>query len=99
MYVVLILPEHGEVVLVTEFASRREFLAAMGFPDTPAGWCSAIEFERAVFEITDADQVQSILEEVWASMTHHYDACVLQLSLWACAERAAGNPAMRRPGP
>lgn len=99
MYAVLILPEHGDVTLVTEFSSRGEFLAAMGFAETPEGWNSATEFERAVFEITNPDQVQPILEEVWSSMTHHYDACVRQLSLWACAEPAADSIDIRRPGP
>ncbi len=99
MYAVLILPEHGDVSLVTEFSSRGEFLAAMGLEETPAGWNSAIHFERAVFEITSPDQVQAILEEVWASSTHHYDACVRQLSLWACADPVPGKPDLRRPGP
>lgn len=99
MYVVLILPQHGDVVLVTEFSSRREFLAAMGYPETPEGWNSAIEFERAVFEITGAEQVQPLLEEVWASISHHYDACVRALSLWACADPAADRTDIRRPGP
>ncbi len=99
MYAVLILPEHGEVTLATEFSCRREFLAAMGYPDTPEGWNSAIEYERAVFEITNPDQVQPVLEEVWSSITHHYDACVRALSLWASTDPATDPPDIRRPGP
>ncbi len=99
MYAVLILPEHGEVTLATEFSSRREFLSAMGHPDTPEGWNSATQFERAVFEITGPDQVQPVLEEVWSSSTHHYDACVRMLSLWACENPASDRPDLRRSGP
>lgn len=99
MYAILLLPEHGDVTLVTEFSSRREFLSAMGLPDTPRGWKSAIEYERAVYEITGPDQIDPILEEIWSSATHRYSSCANELSNWAHEELPRDRISIRRTRP
>src|SRR5580693_1914318 len=64
MYGVLLLPFHGEPTLVTSFSSRREFLLAMSLEDSAGGWQTAGQYERAVYEIASAAEIEGILREV-----------------------------------
>jgi len=95
MYVVLLVPYHGEASLVTAFDSRREFLHAMNLEDSPKGWAEARRYERGVFEITSAPEIESVLREVSSSFPDYFEACALRIAEWV--ERQGADPA-RTPG-
>lgn len=82
MYGVLLLPFHGEPTLVSSFRSRREFLAAMNLDDTPEGWQAALQYERAVYEIVNAAEIEGILREVSASFPDTFEGCAILIAEW-----------------
>ena len=91
MYGVLLLPFHGEPTLVTSFPSRRELLHAMSLEDSAAGWQTAGQYERAVYEINSAAQIEEILREVSANFPDSFEACAIQLAQWIDSQSAASN--------
>ena len=95
MYVVLLVPYHGEASLVTAFSSRREFLSAMNLEDSPKGWAEARRYERGVFEITSALEIESVLREVSSSFPDYFEACALSIAEWVESQAAE---AVRDPG-
>jgi|SRR5277367_1449129 len=82
MYAVLLVSYHGEPTLVTDFASRREFLRAMDLDDGPGGWIAACQHERAVFEITCAAEVESVMREVSESFPDMFESCAAEIAQW-----------------
>jgi hypothetical protein len=88
MYGVLLLPFHGEPSLVSSFRSRREFLAAMNLDDSPEGWQSAVQYERAVYEIVSPAEVEVVLREVSASFPDLLEGCAMQLAEWVDTQSA-----------
>lgn len=90
MYGVLLLPYHGEPSLITAFASRRDFLKAMGLEDGPRGWAAARKYERAVFEMTSAAEVEAVLRDVSTDFPDSFEACALRLAQWI--ESASEEP-------
>ena len=95
MYVVLLVPYHGEAALVTAFNSRREFLIATNLENSPTGWAEACRYERAVFEITSAQQIEGVLHEVSSYYPDYFDACAVRIAEWV--EHQAVD-AVRTPG-
>jgi hypothetical protein len=91
MYGVLLLPFHGEPTLVTSFSSRRELLLAMSLEDTAAGWQTAGQYERAVYEITSAAEIEEILREVSANFPDSFEVCAIQLAQWIDSQSAGFN--------
>jgi hypothetical protein len=91
MYGVLLLPFHGEPTLVTSFPSRRDLLLAMSLEDTAAGWRTAGQYERAVYEITSAPEIEGILREVSTNFPDSFEACAIQLAEWIDSQSASSN--------
>ena len=96
MYVVLLVPYHGEAALVTAFNSRREFLLAMNLEDSPRGWAEARRYERGVFEITSAQEIESVLREVSSLCPDYFESCALRIAEWVehQAADAVGTPSI-----
>jgi hypothetical protein len=90
VYGVLLLPFHGEPSLVTAFASRRDFLKAMGLEDCPRDWAAARKYERAVYEMTSPAEVEAVMREVSAEFPDSFEACAIRLAEWV--ESAAEEP-------
>jgi hypothetical protein len=82
VYGVLVLPYHGEPSLITAFPSRQEFLKAMGLADGATDWAAARKYERAVFEITSAAEVEEVMREVSTEFPDTFEACALRLAEW-----------------
>lgn len=82
MYAVLLVSYHGEPTLVTDFASRQEFLKAMDLDDSPSGWLAACRHERAVFEITAPDQVETVMREVSETFPDMFETCAAEIAHW-----------------
>ncbi|HVN28520.1 MAG TPA: hypothetical protein VMT64_08550 [Candidatus Binataceae bacterium] len=82
MYGVLLLPFHGEPTLVASFRSRGEFLAAMNLEDSEEGWRAALQYERAVYEILSAAEIEGVLREVSASFPDSFEGCAIQIAEW-----------------
>ena len=88
MYAVLLLPFHGEPTLVSSFGSRREFLEAMGLEDTPEGWEAALQYERAVYEILDATEIEQILREVSSTFPDSFEGCAILIAEWVDTQKS-----------
>jgi hypothetical protein len=89
------LPFHGDVSLVTAFASRREFMRAMNLSDDAEAWSEAKRYERAVFEMTTPDDVKQVIEEVWFSFPDRYEQTATLLTKWVVEETAPERLAHR----
>lgn len=95
MYAILLLPFHGDVTLITTFASRLEFMCAMNLPDDADAWSEAQRYERAVFEITTPDDVKQVIEDVWFSFPDRYEQTATLLTKWVVEETAPERLAHR----
>jgi hypothetical protein len=95
VYAIVLLPFHGDVSLVTAFASRREFMRAMNLSDDAEAWSEAKRYERAVFEITTPDDVKQVIEEVWFSFPDRYEQTATLLTKWVVEETAPERLAHR----
>ncbi len=88
MYGVLLLPFHGEPTLVSSFRSRGEFLAAMSLEDTPEGWEAALQYERAVYEIVNPAEIETVLREVSATFPDSFEGCAILIAEWVDTQKA-----------
>jgi hypothetical protein len=95
VYAILLLPFHGDVTLITTFASRREFLRAMDLPDELEAWSEAKRYERAVFEMITPDDVKQVIEDVWFSFPDRYEQTATLLTKWVVEETAPERLAHR----
>ena len=82
MYAVLFLPFHGEPTLVASFSSRRELLRAMNLDDTAAGWKTARQYERAVYEITCPEEIDAVLREISTTYPDSFEGSAVQIAEW-----------------
>jgi hypothetical protein len=92
MYGVLLLPFHGEPTLVAAFRSRGEFLAAMNLENSPEGWQSAVQYERAVYEIVSPAEIEAVLREVSCTFPDLFEGCAIQIAEWVDTQSANSVP-------
>jgi hypothetical protein len=88
MYAVLLLSFHGDPTLVSSFGSRREFLQAMNLEDSPEGWEAALRYERAVYEIVSAAEIEVVLREVSSTFPDSFEGCAILIAEWVDTQKS-----------